>query len=159
MDKPAEITFYTTNGTFPGDYDMSRVIVQMWAKVGIKAKLETIEFVQYQERLRAGTLPEATTYRWGNMTGDPELYSGYLLNPKFPSPLGTATTCRRLDPLFSEVDAAKRNAGYQAFNQWAVENGYTLPLLQGVSSSVYRRTVDFVPYANGWIRPSAYKPA
>ena len=51
------------------------------------------------------------------------------------------------------------DAGYRAFNQWAVENGYTIPLLQGVASSVYRRTVGFVPYANGWIMPQVYKPA
>lgn len=159
-DRPAEITFYSTNGTFQGDYDMSRVIVQMWARVGIRAKLETIEFVQYQERLRAGTLPEATMYRWGNMTGDPELYSGYLLNPKFPfAAWRSDDVSARLDPLFGEIDAARRNAGYQTFNQWAVENGYTLPLLQGVTSTVYRRTVAFTPYANGWIMPNACKPA
>ena len=159
-DKPAEITLFTTNGTFPGDYDMSRVIAQMWGKVGLKAKVETIEFVQYQERLRAGTLPEATMYRWGNMTGDPELYTGYLLNPKFPfAAWHSDDVSPRLDPLFVEMDDAKRYAAYRAFNQWAVEQGYTIPLLQGVSSTVYRKTVEFVPYANGWIRPSAYRAA
>lgn len=158
-DKPAEITLYTTNGTFPGDFDISRVIAQMWARVGLRAKVETIEFVQYQERLRAGTLPEATIYRWGNMTGDPELYSGYLLNPKFPfAAWKSPDISERLDPLFIETDEAKRVAGYRAFNQWATENGYTIPLLQGVASTVYRRIVSFVPYANGWTVPNAYKP-
>jgi peptide/nickel transport system substrate-binding protein len=159
-DKPADITLSTTNGTFPGDFDMTRVIAQMWGKIGLRAKVETIEFVQYQERLRAGKSSEATTYRWGNMTGDPELYTGYLLNPKFPfAAWHSDDISERLDPLFSETDEAKRNAGYRAFNQWAVENGYTIPLLQGVASSVYRRTVGFVPYANGWIIPQVYKPA
>ena len=158
-DKPAEITLSTTNGVFPGDYDMSRVIAQMWSRVGLRAKVETIEFVQYQERLRSGASSEATIYRWGNMTGDPELYTGYLLNPKFPfAAWRSEDVSERLDPLFSEMDADKRNAGYRAFNRWAVESGYTLPLLQGVSSSVYRRTVGFVPYANGWIMPAVYKP-
>jgi peptide/nickel transport system substrate-binding protein len=159
-DKPADITLSTTNGTFPGDFDMTRVIAQMWGKIGLRAKVETIEFVQYQERLRAGKSSEATTYRWGNMTGDPELYTGYLLNPKFPfAAWHSDDISERLDPLFSETDEAKRDAGYRAFNQWAVENGYTIPLLQGVASSVYRRTVGFVPYANGWIMPQVYKPA
>ncbi len=159
-DKPAEITLSTTNGVFPGDYDMSRVIAQMWSRIGLRAKVETIEFVQYQERVRSGTSSEATMYRWGNMTGDPELYTGYLLNPKFP--FGTwhsDDVSEHLDPLFSETDEARRNAGYRAFNEWAVTQGYTIPLLQGVSSSVYRQTLGFVPYANGWIIPSAYKPA
>jgi len=159
-EKPAEITFYTTNGTFPGDFDISRVVAQMWARIGLKAKVETIEFVQYQERLRAGTLPEATIYRWGNMTGDPELYTGYLLNPKFPfAAWKSDDVSAQLDPLFAELDQAKREAGYRTFNKWATENGYTIPLLQGVTSTVYRRTVGFVPYANGWIMPRVYKPA
>ncbi len=158
-EKPVDVTFFTTNGTFPGDYDLSRVIVQMWGRIGIRARLETIEFVQYQERLRAGTLPEATMYRWGNMTGDPELYSGYLLNPKFPfAAWKSPDVSARLDPLFVETDPEKRFAGYREFNKWAVLQGYAIPLLQGVTTSVYRRTVGFVPYANGWIRPSAYKP-
>ncbi len=158
-DKPADITLSTTNGLFPGDYDMSRVIAQMWARIGLRAKVETIEYVQYQERLRSGVSSEATMYRWGNMTGDPELYTGYLLNPKFPfAAWRSDDLSARVDPLFSEMDEAKRNAGYRAFNAWAVDQGYTIPLLQGVSSSVYRRTVGFVPYANGWIVPGAYKP-
>ncbi len=159
-DKPVDITLSTTNGVFPGDYDMTRVIAQMWSRIGLRAKVETIEFVQYQERLRSGVSSEATTYRWGNMTGDPELYTGYMLNPKFPfAAWHSDDVSERLDPLFSETDEAKRNAGYRAFNRWAVEMGYTIPLLQGVASSVYRRTVGFVPYANGWIVPGAYKAA
>ena len=159
-DKPATVTLYTTNGTFPGDYDMSRVIAQAWSRVGIKANVEVIEFVQYQERLRAGTLPEATMYRWGNMTGDPELYSGYLLNPKFPfAAWKSDDVSAKLDPLFIEMDLAKRYAGYQEFAVFAVENGYTIPLLQGVTNAVYRKSVHFVPYANGWIIPSTYNVA
>ena len=157
--KPVDITMFTTNGTFPGDFDMSRVIAQMWGRVGIRAKVETIEFVQYQERLRAGTLPEATMYRWGNMTCDPELYIGYLLNPKFPfSAWKSDDISARLDPLFVESDAEKRFAGYREFAKYAVDNGYSIPLLQGVTATVYQRNVGFVPYANGWIRPSEFKP-
>lgn len=157
--KPVDITLFTTNGTFPGDFDMSRVIAQMWGRIGIRAKVETIEFVQYQERLRAGTLPEATMYRWGNMTGDPELYIGYLLNPKFPfSAWKSDDISARLDPLFVESDPEKRFAGYREFAKYAVDNGYSIPLLQGVTATVYQRNVGFVPYANGWIRPSEFKP-
>ena len=138
---------------------MSRVIAQMWGRIGIRAKVETIEFVQYQERLRAGTLPEATMYRWGNMTGDPELYIGYLLNPKFPfSAWKSDDISARLDPLFVESDPEKRFAGYREFAKYAVDNGYSIPLLQGVTATVYQRNVGFVPYANGWIRPSEFKP-
>ena len=94
------------------------------------------------------------------MTGDPELYTGYLLNPKFPfAAWKSDDVSPQLDPLFAELDQAKREAGYRTFNRWATENGYTIPLLQGVTSTVYRRNVGFVPYANGWIMPRVYKPA
>ena len=157
-EKPVDITLFTTNGTFPGDFDMSRVIAQMWQRVGIRAKVETIEFVQYQERLRAGTLPEATMYRWGNMTGDPELYIGYLLNPKFPfSAWKSDDISPKLDPLFVESNEEKRFAGYREFAKFAVDNGYSIPILQGVTASVYQKTMSFVPYSNGWIRPNEFK--
>lgn len=159
-EKPAEITMLSTNGLFPGDYDIARVVAQMWGRIGLRAKIEVIEFVQYQERLRAGTLPETTIYRWGNMTGDPELYAGYLLNPKFPfSAWRSDDISARLDPLFVETDQAKRFAGYRDFVRYAVENGYTIPILQGVTSAVHQASVGFVPYANGWIKPNVYKPA
>ena len=38
-DKPAKMSFATTNGHFPSDYDMARAIAQMWKKVGIDADL------------------------------------------------------------------------------------------------------------------------
>ena len=74
----------STNGQFPSDYDMARAIVQMWKKVGIDAELEVIEYAKYFELNRGNKLPETTLYSFDNATGDPEIYSGYLLNPKLP---------------------------------------------------------------------------
>ena len=79
---PLAIKFATTNGAFPSDFELARAIVQMWRRVGIAAELETIELSTYQERLRAGTLPEATLFSWGNAAGDPEMYGGFLLDPE-----------------------------------------------------------------------------
>ena len=74
----------TTNGEFPGDYDMARAIVQMWKKVGIEADIEVVEYSKYFELNRGGKLPEATLYSWDNATADPEIFTGYLLNPHLP---------------------------------------------------------------------------
>ena len=82
--KPAQIKFATTNGQFPSDFDMARAIQQMWKKVGIDAEIETIEYAKYFELNRGAKLPEATLYSWDNATGDPEMFSGYLFNPKMP---------------------------------------------------------------------------
>ena len=82
--KPAKIKLATTNGQFPGDYDMARAIAQMWKKVGIDAEIEVIEYSKYFELNRGNKLPEATLYSWDNATGDPEMFTGYLLNPQPP---------------------------------------------------------------------------
>jgi peptide/nickel transport system substrate-binding protein len=83
-NKPAKIGFAATNGQFPSDYDIARAIVQMWKKVGIDADLQVIEYAKYFELNRGNKLPEATLYSWDNATGDPEIFAGYMLNPKMP---------------------------------------------------------------------------
>ena len=136
---------------------MARAIVAMWKKVGIEAELETIELSAYQERLRGGKLPEATMYQWGNAAGDPEMYAGYLLDPKsIFSAFKSDDLGERVTPLLSEADQAKRLDGYRALNRYAVEQGYTIPLLQSVKTVVYAQDVGFVPYQSGYVLPQAY---
>ena len=62
VSKPVQIKLATTNGQFPGDYDMARAIAQMWKKVGIDAEIEVIEYSKYFELNRGNKLPEATLY-------------------------------------------------------------------------------------------------
>jgi peptide/nickel transport system substrate-binding protein len=152
---PAKIHFNTTNGTFPNDFEMARAIVAMWQKVGIAAELEVIELNKYFELNHSGKMPEATLYRWGNETGDPEIYTGYILNPKLPfSTWKSEDVGAILDKLFAETDYDKRIKGYQELNTMVVEKGYAMPLLQGVSTVAYRNDVSFTPYANGWVLPA-----
>lgn len=154
---PVAITFFTTNGVFPNDFDMARAIVAMWKKVGIEATLEVIELTTYQERLRAGTLPEATMYQWGNAAGDPEMYGGYLLDPNSIFSAFKAEDLREtFAALLREPDEAKRFAGYRDAHRTAVEKGYSIPLVQSTKTVVHQSTVDFVMYDNGWILPQAW---
>ncbi len=104
-DKPAKIRMASTNGQFPSDYDMARAIVQMWKKVGIEAELEVIEYAKYFELNRGDKLPEATLYTFDNATGDPEIYTGYLLNPKLPfSPWKDMTLGQKVIDQFNVAD-------------------------------------------------------
>ena len=113
-DKPAKIHMAATNGHFPSDYDIARAIQQMWKKVGIDAELETIEYSKYFELNRGGKLPEATLYSLDNATGDPEIFSGYLLNPKMPfSPWKDMEVGEKVINLFGVADDEKRIAGYK----------------------------------------------
>lgn len=81
-NNPVTIKFFATKGSYPSDFEVAQAITAMWQKVGIAADLEVIEPAKYQELSRAGKLPEATLFQWGNSSGDPEMYSGYILDPK-----------------------------------------------------------------------------
>ena len=154
---PLSIKFASTNGAFPNDFEMARALVQMWRKVGINADLEPIELSVYQERLRAGTLPEATLFSWGNAVGDPEMYGGYLLDPKsIFSAFKSDELAPRIQPLLTETDEAKRIQGYRDALQFAAERGFTIPLLQTVKTIVHRNEVQVTKYDNGWVLPQTY---
>jgi peptide/nickel transport system substrate-binding protein len=154
---PLAIKFSSTNGAFPNDFEMARAIVQMWKRVGINAELEPIELSSYQERLRAGTLPEATLFSWGNAIGDPELYGGYLLDPKsIFSAFKSGEMAPKIQPLLTETDEAKRLQGYRDAHRFAAERGFTIPLLQTVKTIAYRNEIQITKYDNGWILPQTY---
>jgi peptide/nickel transport system substrate-binding protein len=157
-DKPAVITFATTNGHFPSDYDIARAIQQMWKTVGINAELETIDYSKYFELNRADKLPEATLYSWDNATGDPEIFAGYLLNPKMPfSAWKGMDVGSKVIELFGIADYETRVAGYKELNKYAVERGATIPLLQSVQTLVRRKTLSYEKFGNGWVLANTMK--
>ena len=154
--KPAQIKFATTNGQFPSDFDIARAIQQMWKKVGIDAEIETIEYAKYFELNRGSKLPEATLYSWDNATGDPEMFGGYLLNPKMPfSAWKGAEVGEKVAELFNIPDYAKRIAAYQEVVRMAVEKGANIPLLQSVQSLARKKSLSYVKYGNGWVLASS----
>jgi peptide/nickel transport system substrate-binding protein len=153
-EKPVKIGLAATNGQFPSDYDIARAIVGMWKTIGIDADLQVIEYAKYFELNRGGKLPEATLYSWDNATGDPEIFSGYQLNPKMPfSPWKDEDIGNRVLALFTVADYNKRVAGYQDLERYAVENGATMPLLQSVVTVVRKRNLAYQKYGNGWLLP------
>ena len=152
LAKPAKIGMACTNGQFPNDYDMARAIVAMWKKVGIEAELEVIEYAKYFELNRAGKLPETTLYSFDNATGDPEIYAGYLLNPKLPfSPWKDPVLGEKVIAQFNVADETKRIEGWQAISQEAVTIGACMPLLQSVQTLVRKDGLGYTKYGNGWV--------
>ena len=150
--KPVKIGMATTNGQFPNDYDMARAIVAMWKKVGIEAELEVIEYAKYFELNRGNKLPETTLYSFDNATGDPEIYAGYLLNPKLPfSPWKDPVLGEKVIAQFNVADEAKRIAGWRAIGQEAVTMGACMPLLQSVQTLVRKTDLAYSKYGNGWV--------
>jgi len=153
-NNPVKIGLASTNGQFPSDYDIARAIVQMWKRVGIDADLQVIEYAKYFELNRASKLPEATLYSWDNATGDPEIFAGYLLNPKMPfSAWKDDAVGQKVLKLFNVADYNARIAGYRELNRFAVEDGATMPLLQSVLTIVRKRNLRYTKYDNGWLLP------
>ena len=155
---PVKIGFATTNGQFPSDYDIARAIAQMWKQVGIEADIQVIEYAKYFELNRGSKLPETTLYSWDNATGDPEIFSGYQLNPKMPfSPWKDEDIGNRVLGLFGVADYDKRIAGYKDLERYAVEKGATVPLLQSVLTIVHKKNLAYTKYANGWVLPQTMR--
>ena len=152
VDKPAKITLGTTNGHFPADYDIARAIVQMWKKVGIEATLDVVEYGKYFELNRASKLPETFLYSWDNASGDPEIFAGYLLNPKLPmSAWKDPALGEMIDKLFATTDYAARMKGYKELERKAVEMGASTPLLQSIVTVGRNKNLNYTRYDNGWV--------
>ncbi len=151
---PVAVGFAATNGAFAGDYDVARAIVQMAQKVGIALDLQVIELAQYFALNRADKLPEATLYSWDNAVGDPEIFSGYLLNPKMPfSAWKGEEVGNKIAALFNEGDNEKRLDGYRKVEVEAAETGAALALLQTIQTLAHKKSLAFQPYGNGWVLP------
>ncbi len=158
VDKPVTFKFLATNGVHPADNQMARAIVQMWKKVGINAELETIDFGKYFQEVAAGTLEGPALWLWNNSTGDPELYTGSYLNADTMfSVWRSEEVMEKLRPLLKETDYEKRMQEYKGFNRWVVEEGFTIPLMEGVNSVAHSNELPYVPYRNGWILPAKWQ--
>jgi peptide/nickel transport system substrate-binding protein len=156
-DNPAKIVFNTFNGVFPNDYDVARAMTQMWKGVGIETDLQVMDILKYSDMSRSDKLEAPVLYSWSNATGDPEFYSGYILDPRKRSSVWKSDDVPpKLDPLLKEVDYAKRMAGYRAFDAWAVEQGYAVPLLQGTNTVVHQKRLNYAAYKSGWILPASW---
>lgn len=154
-DKPVRVKFLATNGVYPSDFDMARAITQMWKNIGIEAELTPIETAQFFSQAVAGTLPGPTLWLWQNGSGDPELSAGSYLNPKGGfSVWRSPDVSPHLDPLLVQLDETKRIEGYKEFHRWAVGEGYSLPLMQGIATAAYKKTVGYTPFLSGWMLPN-----
>ena len=157
VDKPARIKLLTTNGTFPNDYEMARAIAGMWKQAGIEAEIEELTVAKYLELNHSAKLTGIVLYSWANATGDPENYTGRILDPKlrfsaWKSPEAGAV----VEALLRETDQEKRFAGYRKLNQEASEKTWTLPLLQAVSTVVHKSDINVPLFQAGYILPAEY---
>lgn len=158
--KPVTLNFATPNGQFPGDYDISRAIVTMWEKVGIKTNLTVITEAQWYDLNAAGKLPDASLFVWENGTGDPEVFAGTMFDEDLPfSTYRTKEITAMVKPLLKEPNYEKRIKGYEQLNKYLVNEGAIIPLLQATQTIGYKKNIKLTPWANGLIRPNAITSA
>jgi peptide/nickel transport system substrate-binding protein len=157
-NKPVRVPFLTTNGTFPSDYDMARAIAGMWQRVGIQADLTQTTMAKVISEIQATKMSGALLYSWANSTGDPENYTGRILDPRLRfSAWKDQALAPRVDALMTEVDEQKRMAGYRALGEEASEKSWVVPLLQAVTTIAYRSDVEVKTFDGGYILPAEYR--
>ncbi len=156
--KPLQMTFCTTNGTFPNDYEMSQAIAAMWRQIGVDVKLEEMTVAKYLELNHSAKLPGIMLYSWANATGDPENYSGRILNPALRfSAWKEPANGERIAKLFAMKLGDERLAAYRALNKDASENSWSIPLLQPVANMVTKKTVSIPTYSQLYVLPAEAK--
>jgi peptide/nickel transport system substrate-binding protein len=155
---PVAITLLSTNGTFPNDYDMARAIAQMWKAVGINATIEETTPAKLIEAAQNGKLTGVLLYSWANGTGDPENYAGRIFDPRLRfATWKDMALAPRIDGMMTEVDEAKRMAGYKALNVESSEKSWAIPLLQGVATAAYASALQPVLFDDGYVLPVEYR--
>ncbi len=155
---PVAITFLSTNGTFASDFDMARAIVQMWKAVGINATIEETTPAKFTEAAQSGKLTGLLLQSWANGTGDPENYVGKILDPRLRfAAWKDMALAPRIDALVTEVDEAKRIAGWKAMNVESAEKSWAIPLMQAVTTAAYSANLQPTLFDNGYVLPVEYK--
>lgn len=155
---PVAFTLLSTNGVFPNDYDLARAIAGMWKAVGINATIEETTPAKLVEAAQNGKLTGPLLYSWVNSTGDPENYAGRIFDPRLRfSTWKDMALAPRIDALMTEVDEAKRMAGYKALNVESSERSWAIPLLQAVATVAYSSTLQPTLFDNGYILPADMK--
>lgn len=155
--KPVKLNFYTSKGVFASDFDMARVITQMWQKVGIDVNLQVLDSPTLYEYQRTGKFDGLVLKPFNPAAGDPGTYSGYMLDPKMSFSIWKGEDIPpRLYPLMQEPDYARRIEGFKAFDMWQVEQGYSIPLFLGLSTVVARKSLQFTPYKSGILVPYSW---
>ena len=156
-DHPVSFPFLATNGAFPNDFDVARAIAGMWKAIGIQADLQEVTLAKYLDYNRSATLPGPALYSWANPTGDPDNYTGKILDASLPfSAWRDPAIGERVHKLMAEPDDAKRMAGYQELNKEAAEHAWAPPLFQAVFTMVHKQALHTVTYQGGYIMPAEY---
>ena len=146
------LTFHGPNNRYVNDDQIMQTIAQMWARIGVKAKVEAMPLAVYFPR---GTKKEfsVTLVGWGAQTGEAssplrallacenkEKGFGVINYPSYCNP--------KMDALLEEglrtVDDKKRLVLFQNAVKVAVDDAALVPVHHQVTTWAAKRTIDYV---------------
>ncbi|WP_322045267.1 ABC transporter substrate-binding protein [Paraburkholderia sp. J67] len=90
---------------------MAQLIQQDWAKIGVRAKIVSYEWAEYNRRAKQGGEHDALLYGWSGDNGDPDNWLGALLGCDAVHGSNVSKWC---DPAFNAlIDKARADANVQ----------------------------------------------
>lgn len=97
---------------------MAQLIQQDWAKIGVRAKIVSYEWGEYNRRAKHDGQHDAILYGWSGDNGDPDNWLGTLLGCDAVHGSNLAKWCNQdfeklVDAARSNGDVAKRTALYE----------------------------------------------
>ena len=129
----------------------------MWTEIGIETNVEEITIAKYLELSHSAKLDGVMLYSWANATGDPEIFTGRILDPRLRfSTWKEDSLAEVLDVLNSDTNEESRIKGYQQLNRDIAEKGWSIPVLQSISTIAYKNGLDVETYQTGYILPQDY---
>jgi peptide/nickel transport system substrate-binding protein len=146
------IVLETTNGYLQGDRQMAELVDEMWRKIGINSKIESIEMSTHTEKTREKAFKGLW---WSDPVStllDPDAMMFRLLGPGGPHHYWSNPEWERLGAeARSSLDQELRLRSYRRMNEIALEHLPWIPVIQprrlyGISNSV-----EFRPYGNGYL--------
>ncbi|QDQ84090.1 ABC transporter substrate-binding protein [Paraburkholderia megapolitana] len=114
---------------------MAQLLQQDWAKIGVRAKIVSYEWGEYNRRAKAGGEHDVILYGWSGDNGDPDNWLGALLGCDAIHGSNVSKWC---DPTFDALIAKARSTSDVA----------TRTALYRQAQEIFKQQVPFTPIAH-----------
>jgi peptide/nickel transport system substrate-binding protein len=153
-----EVILESTDGFLSNDKPMSEALISMWAEVGIKAKMEILEYSVRMQKIREKTFKGLF---WADPTsayGDPDGMMWRHLSPGGPTAFGFrhARFSELGEGARFSIDEKFRGKAYAEMSQIVLEQLPWIIVLHPIESYGVQKVVDWTPYSNQQIELRAF---
>ncbi|AUT73598.1 ABC transporter substrate-binding protein [Paraburkholderia hospita] len=128
----------------PNAHLMAQLIQQDWAKIGVRAKIVSYEWGEYNRRAKQGGEHDAILYGWSGDNGDPDNWLGTLLGC---AAVGGSNVSKWCDPAFNGLIEKARETS----------NTNERTRLYEQAQVIFKQQVPYTPVAHSIISLPASK--